>query len=241
MRNTTFMTNFTTQRTTAGTNQRRDQVIRKAIVLAVLIAVTSAVPATARRAPDWKGPLYHIENNTVQFGNVISGSRAVYTNWSRGVAYDVKATGLEPGNSYTLWVMAFNHPENCVHTPVDHTVKGLRCSMDDHMNPATGFSIMYADGAWAKESTLRFRGVRPAHTSVGGLTDDKVVHGPGLVNPIGAEIHFRVRDHGPRQPDLDDEQTTTFGGGCDLESAPPGFGSGTRGKYRCVEKYGTAS
>lgn len=46
--------------------------------------------------------------------------------------------------------------------------------------------------------------------------------GEGLTNPMGADIHLIVRDHGPIIPELLHEQISTFGGGC--INAPPGTG-----------------
>lgn len=44
----------------------------------------------------------------------------------------------------------------------------------------------------------------------------ELLFGPGLVDAIGSEIHFVVRNHGQAIPSLLMEQLTTFMGGCDV-------------------------
>lgn len=208
------------------------------LAVAMTAAAATAGPATAGGV-DWSGPLYRLdEGGSVDFDDPVEGSRAAYANGGRAISFGVAAPDLEEGHGYTVWLMVFNHPEFCL-AGADDPSLGLRCGMGDHLNPATGFSIMYGAGAWADDDVVHFRGQRPANTVTNRPSD--VLLGPGLVNPAGAEVHLRVRDHGPPQDGLEDDQIGTFGGGCDTESAPPLLGEGARGTYACADIQGTAS
>lgn len=208
------------------------------IALGLVMLVVAAAPAVGAGTGSWTGPLYEIKNNTVDFEELIQGSKASYTNGADSIAYSINAKQLEKDHGYTIWLMVFNDPENCIDggsSPV-----GLQCGLRDHLNPAAEFSVMYGTGAWANGSSVRFEGVRQGNSPLDVPSD--VLLGPGLVNPAGAEVHFRVRDHGKPEdcPECsEDEQITTFAGGCDDETAF--IGPGTHGDYLCADVQATGS
>ena len=226
------------------------QTIKLAAAVLVLITAIAAAPVQAKVSrADWSGPMYQLRigagpgEHLTDFDDVIEGSRASYRNGGTGVPFAVKARQLQRGHAYTLWLMAFNHPEHCLGGP-NPTAAGLRCSQDDHLNPATGFSMMFGAGGVAHGTTRYFRGTRPANSVLNIPTG--VVWGKGLVNPEGAEVHLRIRDHGPAAADreLREDQVSTFGGGCTEESAPAFFTfreDSTPGDYACVDIHTTAS
>lgn len=197
------------------------------------IALLGAPPANAASA-DWSGRVYPLIDGAVDFENPIEGSKAAYTNGSRAVDFSVTAKGLKKGHGYTIWLMVFNAPENCVGLSA---ANGYRCGQNDHFNPAAKFSLMYGAGKWASGGSVRFEGTRDANTLLGRPGD--VVVGPGLINPEGAEVHLRVRDHGPRQDCCGDEQVSTLSGGCTSESSIPG--TGRNGDYACADVQATGS
>jgi hypothetical protein len=47
--------------------------------------------------------------------------------------------------------------------------------------------------------------------------------GNGFTNPLGAEIHLVLNDHGPTIPELVSNMLQTYRGGCTDESLPPAF------------------
>jgi hypothetical protein len=62
--------------------------------------------------------------------------------------------------------------------------------------------------------------------------------GNGYRNPLGAEIHFAINDHGPLVPDLAHSMLNSYRGGCTDESLPPPFpasakADGTPGPNAC--------
>lgn len=62
--------------------------------------------------------------------------------------------------------------------------------------------------------------------------------GNGLTDPMGADVHLILMDHGPAIPGLLAEQVSTLRGGCTDESVPPPFpavahADGTPGPNTC--------
>lgn len=206
------------------------------VVLVAILGIAALVPGVVEAGPaDWTGPLYPLEGMEVGFDDPVGGSKASYENGSRAVSFSVKTRGLQKGHGYTIWLMAFNAPENCVGSDAPD---GFRCGMSDHMNPAAQMSVIYGAGAWATTGTVQFSGTRYANSTL--QRPDGVVLGPGLINPSGAEVHLRVRDHGPRQACCAADQVGTFAGGCTVDSAPfPD--SGQHGDYACADVQATAS
>ncbi len=236
-------------------------------VLTMVMLAATMLPVNAhsmKKAADWSGAVYPLNKNVdpggalVNFSCPIKGAGGSYENLSTGVAFTVRTRvegdcegvhRLEPGHAYTVWLMTFNHPEFCRGGP-DETNR-LRCSQRDHLNPATGFSVIYGTGGWAEGSDLSLRGFREANPLLD--TPPDVALGPGLVNPEGAEIHLRIRDHGNPCEEADDkaacrqandDRIKSFRGGCTETSALPFFApreDAPYGDYDCVDIHGTAS
>jgi hypothetical protein len=81
-------------------------------------------------------------------------------------------------------------------------------------NVEAGVSVLYGDGRIVNpQGSAFFWGALDVGDTEGAL------FGPGLINPLGAEIHYVLRTHGPAKQDVLAEQLTTFMGGCDSE--PP--------------------
>ena len=110
---------------------------------------------------------------------------------------------LIPGNVYTAWWVFFNKPKRCASSP---------CAVSDLDNPDTEPSVVNVTGrVVGADGTADFG----AFIGVGDTTGS--VFGPGLLEPMKAEIHLVVRTHGPAL--LDDpqqlrEQLSMFNGGC---------------------------
>lgn len=205
------------------------------MVVGLVSLVALLAPAAQARSADWRGPLFPMDGMAVDFESPIAGSRAAYANGGAAVDFVVRAKGLEEGHGYTVWLMVFNHPEFCL--GVDAT-NGYRCGAQDHFNPAAGFSLMYGTGEWAEGDAVRFKATRQANSVFARPGD--VLLGPGLVNPSGAELHFRIRDHGPRQECCAEDQIGTFGGGCTTDSTMF-VGDWSNGDYACVDVQATGS
>lgn len=177
----------------------------------------------------WQGSLFTLSAEGAREGQV-DGSEATISGTDDSIEFAIKTSGVVPGNGYTVWVMLFNNPDMCGDP---NAPPGFRCGGADMENPDAAFSLMWGGaGSFAKDELVTFEGSRAKGDMSG------VEAGPGLTDPRGAEIHLRIRDHGPAQEGLEQDQITTLGGGC-TEDSPPGFGSGERGSYPCRDVQAT--
>ncbi len=153
----------------------------------------------------------------------VPGAEAMLTRMEHGVSMTLDTRGLEPGDVYTIWWVIFNLPENCSD---DECGQNDVFMMDNENNfildgnnrrqlnragiDAAQISILWAAGSIVDEDgTAMFQGRLP----IGDTTGD-VQFGPGLLNPMGADVHLVARTHGPAQPGMLREQLFTQWGGC---------------------------
>ncbi|MEM9007060.1 MAG: PEP-CTERM sorting domain-containing protein [Cyanobacteria bacterium P01_F01_bin.86] len=119
-----------------------------------------------------------------------------------------------PAGAYTMWWVFFDLPENCIDG----------CGVDDLENEAVSPSVFWASGDIVEADGI---GNFEASVGLGELPDkyDQVLFGDGLQDPFGTEVHTIVRWHGPASdnPDLLEQQLTTFNGGCATPDNPDGF------------------
>ncbi|NNE94891.1 MAG: hypothetical protein HKN24_02580 [Acidimicrobiales bacterium] len=95
---------------------------------------------------------------------------------------------LEPGDDevFTLWLFVFDNPELCS--------DGV-CDGDDVGNVGVGGSVYQVDGEIAYRTRLRMSGkVRLGQAAA---------NGPGLSNPLGAEVHVAMAPHGAARDGAD--------------------------------------
>jgi hypothetical protein len=103
------------------------------------------------------------------------------TRTTSGISFSLSTTGLEAGHAVTVWWMVFN--------------------------PNGSLSVQYAAGHVIDEGgAAEFGG----YLGVGD-TDGVINNGPGLLDATGANVVLVVRDHGPADPSMVDEQIHTFG------------------------------
>lgn len=163
-----------------------------AMALALLAAPAAAAPESHSTADVFDQYLDQWPGFPDEIG-VHGTSRLVRTD--RGVSMTLHTTGLTPGNVYTVWWVVVNHPELCTAPFLDYW-----CSPPDFGNPDLGISLAHAAGHVVRGEKARFGG----HLRVGDLS--KVVEGDGLTNPRGALVSLVVRDHGPADPAMVDDQ-----------------------------------
>ncbi|MFW6088241.1 MAG: hypothetical protein ACODAB_00725 [Gemmatimonadota bacterium] len=134
-------------------------------------------------------------------GAVVPGASARLSRTANGVNGWLTTNGLTTGNVYTLWVVVFNHPEECL--------EANECRLADinEDDPAVGIDLMNAGGHVAGGSG---RGTFAGRVKVGDLG----IRGVGLQDAFEPEIHLVVRDHGPKLPGA--TQLKEFAGGCDV-------------------------
>ncbi|MCI0434117.1 MAG: hypothetical protein L0271_10855 [Gemmatimonadetes bacterium] len=141
----------------------------------------------------------------------IPGAIATLVSNVNGVSVRLQTGNLDPGNAYTVWWVKIDAPENCATIP---------CGGADVLGNSAIVSsnVAYAAGHVAGGGGMATFG---AHFSTGeipgGWFDNE------FVNPMGAEIHLVVMDHGPAVPGLVSNQISTLRGGCSDESVntPP--------------------
>jgi len=181
------------------TETKEVMVVKKLIVL--LAATAMCVSA---------GGVAHAGTGTSDVHRFADGS-VVPDGWSKVVTNDAGAsmtlhtTELPAGDVVTVWWVVFNAPQNCTHGEGPY-----RCGPGD-LPPFGGDgsaepSFLYATGhVIAGSGTANFGG----HLSVGDTSG--ALFGPGLVNPLGADIHLVVRDSGPVDPAIVAAQIHSYG------------------------------
>jgi hypothetical protein len=170
------------------------------------------------------GSTIHQSSNVYWFadGMPVEGARSSLLRNASGLRMTINTTNLPSGDTFTIWWVIFNNPENC-----EHPIEGLMaCSEEDLFTESVGTSVLYAAGNIVGgnsksnfASSVRINDLKgcQAPFDAFGLCRD------GLVNPYGAEVHFVVRSHGPKIPGMVNEQIGTFAGGCTPETS---FGAG---------------
>jgi len=130
----------------------------------------------------------------------VDGASGKLMRFDDRIELTLETTQLTPGHAYTIWIFVFNDPSQCAMSP---------CAGDDFENEDVGVSLLPPLGAIADDTgTATFSGTLRAGDSEG------VFFGPGLVDPINAEVSLTVRTHGPQVPDQLEVQLTTLDGGC---------------------------
>lgn len=142
--------------------------------------------------------------NRLSDDSVVMGARAQLVRTDNGISMTIN-TEVEPG-AYTNWWIIFNNPEECSNPLPDI---GALCSPADFINPLVAGSVLYAAGNIVGPS---WKGRFAGHLSLGDTGG--ALFGPGILNPMGAEVHVLVRSHGPIIPGDVPSQIHTVGGGC---------------------------
>lgn len=157
----------------------------------------------------------------------VQGASASLVATSTGASVTVRTRELVPGHAYTLWYVIVNNPAACQATP---------CSGADILtNPDVDAQVTYGAGhivGGAGQATFA------AHRDVGpidGWLPDRTFH-----NPLGAEYHVALNDHGPKLAVHMPDMIRTYRGGCSDDSPfPPIFpatalADGEPGPNRCL-------
>lgn len=142
----------------------------------------------------------------VYFGtdDVVPNAGTTLNRDPEGVFFTFHTGGLTAGNVVTAWIVIFNNPRYCATSP---------CSPADIANPLVDALLANSGG---RVIGLDGAATFGAYRSVGDITGRQAGSMNGLVNPLRAEIHVVLRDHGEASmdPGTLHEQLTTFNGGC---------------------------
>lgn len=182
-----------------------------------------ALPLTAQQGDEAVQPIT-IVTTVHMFGDdsVVEGAEAVLTRMEHGISMSLDAVGLRPDEAYTIWWLIFDAPSNCsdgvcgindvylMDSNGDFILdgNGLR-QLNRASNEAAQMSALWAAGSIAyRNGTAHFEG----HLPIGDTTGD-VWFGHGLSNPMGADIHLIIREHGQAVPSMLQNQLYRFDGG----------------------------
>ena len=186
------------------------------IVLMVSLLLSIAV-VTALAAP--------VQSNVFRFADasVVDGSIATLNRTPDNVSMTLRTSELDPGGTYTVWWVVFNHPENCVAGMPGLSNCGEGDIFDEDMNQIVngdctfGTTGLDVSALYAAGNVVGMNGVSNfgGHLQEGKVHGD-VIFGQGLKDTQAAEIHLVVRAHGEIIPGVVNEQISTFMGGCDV-------------------------
>jgi hypothetical protein len=188
------------------------------LVMSLTVVASSGASSYQQKAMNW-----HAQSGS---GLVGEGGLARLYRSDDGVSFQIQARSLKPGNAYTVWVVVINNPDECTTSP---------CTPPDIIGRAdkVGTQIFYRGGGVAGASgSLGFGG----SFSEGDINNGWYVG--GLDDPLTAEIHFVLNDHGPVIPSLMPEMINTYRAGCTDGSLPAifpatAFADGTPGPNTC--------
>ncbi len=186
--------------------------MRKLLILMAAMAtmVVAALPAAAAGDPATRqrGDVYLILDESDVGG-------AGLARFENGLSTRLRASGMTPGHAITVWWAIFNDPAGCLDP--------YACGVIDVIGPAFGgnadgskVSVPYATGGVVDaDGVFRARAWQPLGPADGSANTYFGDPDYGLLNPLGAEVHLVLRDHGPLIPGQEHAQVSTFDGGCD--------------------------
>ncbi|MDX2413155.1 MAG: hypothetical protein QNK16_12090 [Woeseiaceae bacterium] len=133
-------------------------------------------------------------------------------------------SGSAKGLAITLWLVIFNNPEECATAP---------CTDADLFNPAVMPDLVNGGGnvvGASEKARIGFHykagnnagSIATLFTAVGLPFPLDNGEGYGLIDPRGAEVHYVIRFHGPKDAAAMPAQIQSYGGGC-VDFAPFGY------------------
>lgn len=137
--------------------------------------------------------------------------------YDNGIAATIQTSLLEAKGVYTVWLVIFENPELCSDNMCGEDdifdLEGLIVNGDGSFGtPGVIVTVMWGTGKIASAAGIGAFNLQAEVNNPPG----EVLFGPGLMDAMGSEIHFVVRNHGQAIPGLLEEQLTTFAGGCDI-------------------------
>lgn len=178
------------------------------IFVAVALLAAQKVLASSNGGPLQSSVSWHAQSGT----GPVEGAYATLNTNANGASFTFHATRLNPGHVYTVWFVAINAPENCATSPCTAAADVLGNTEGVQANITYGAGHVVGASGQAT-----FAGFIPAGAMPDGWFDN------GFSNPLGAEIHLVLNDHGPMIPGLVSNMLHTYRGGCTDASLPPPF------------------
>jgi hypothetical protein len=181
------------------------------LLLVVVVLLLASVPAGAQTDMETVHHTTGVVRTHPSQGDVteVEGAQAELFSTENGITMNFRTTGLENGHVYTAWWIIFNNPENCAAAP---------CAPSDIGGDGVNANVTYADGILVSdEGRMEFAG------SLAAGDIPEAWFGDPLSNPLGAEVHLVVHDHGPLIPELAGDMINSLRAGCTDESVPPPY------------------
>ena len=180
------------------------------LLMTMAVQIVGAVPASAGTT-SLDGPDPAIWLSGAEQGDPVVGSSGTAKVNNNGAAIKVKATGLEKGHAYTMWVVYFSDQTEC----------------EDGCNgadlPAANGGVIFGNGQVAGGNgtatfTARLNNGDGAD-AVGNTPPPPFAFAPYEAGENN-EFHVIIRSHGPKIPGEVGEQIHSYNGGCDFEVGP---------------------
>ena len=191
---------------------RKKMGIRRTITLAVATGVLALGVGTSASAEPAQHRSAEAEWHPQSGAGPVDGSHASLTVTDRTASFRWHATDLHPGHAYTVWVVIINNPEACATSPC--TAGDLLFDTDDVQG-----EVVYGAGHVVGASGRSSFGGSVKAGDLGGTG----WFGNGLQDPMTAEIHLVLNDHGPADPAYLPTMIDSYRGGCTDSSLPPPF------------------
>jgi hypothetical protein len=169
--------------------------------MTMALLIVGAVPALAGTT-SLEGPDPAIWLSGEHQDEPVAGSSGTAKVNNNGATIKVKATGLEKGHTYTMWVVFFSDQDDCTDG----------CNGAD-LGGANG--ITYGAGGVVGGSGNATFVARLSDGDVGSRVPGAYEAGENN------EFHVVIRSHGPKIPGEVSEQIHEFNGGCDSQVGPP--------------------
>lgn len=137
----------------------------------------------------------------------VDGAEAHLVRSAAGITMNFATRELTPGHVYTAWWAFFEEPSACAASP---------CTSADMADAdAVRANVLFADSLVAAEDGS---GNFFAHLSPGEISNGWFAN--AFTDPMGAEVHIALHDHGPLIETMRDEMLNSYRGGCRDDSLP---------------------
>ncbi len=181
----------------------------------LLAALPAAASNTYLEGPDpakWLSDPDGVDGeNGIEQGDPVEGSSGWVKVNDSGATVRVKATGLEPGHTYTMWLAYFNDQTQCIGgcTGADRAAAGGGVLWGAGRVGTANGDVTFTAKLKAGDGAEYVGGSKPPPFST-------AAYEPGPNN----ELHLVIRSHGPKIAGLVHEQLSSFNGGCEYQVGP---------------------
>jgi hypothetical protein len=178
-----------------------------AVVLAV--ALSFVLAGSALGAAVHQNVLINWHAQTGLSGPVSADAVATLVRRPSGVSFTFQTHNLRAGHAYTIWFIAINNSSACSVAPCP----GAELILDDTVNAQVTYGAGHVFGAGGRAT---FAG----SVSAGLLDNPWFPQRDGLIDPLTAEIHLTLNDHGPALAGYMPGMIHTYRAGCTDASLP---------------------